>query len=261
MLTPEGQILIEEEERKRIAAEMVRAEVGAALGTGTSSIPDQELQREKLLPDIRDLKRPWWQKASYIAALAPVFLGSLTVFVGYQTGYFNALNERLTAQRVILDRDVRDFTNQRDELGAELKSLSHERDTLSAENTKLRDTARQLTEKTSRLQDKLILAPFEADINRLIELASAKLSVANVQKLVDATLGTSPNPELDAPFNRVSKALLIKDSYHDQRIGLLKKATDAQKAAEVHKVLSGAAAGRSLNSLYSTCAGVGCTAK
>lgn len=240
MLTPEEQTRIAEEERKRTDAEVVRTEVRAAVGIGTSPPSDQELQREKLLLDIRDLKRPWWQKASYIAALAPVFLGCLTVFVGYQTGYFNALNERLTAQRLFLDRDVRDFTNQRDQLGADLKKLTYERETLSAEN-----------------------APFEADINRLMEVSSTKLSVVDVQKWINAVLGSSPNPEIDAPFNRVSKALLTKDSYHDQRVGLLTKAIETQKIPEVKKVLSGAAAGGSLNSLYAqgTCSGVGCTAK
>ena len=64
MLTPEEQTSIAaEEERKRIDAEVVRAEVRAALGVGTSPTPDQELQREKWLLDIRDLKRPWWQKS------------------------------------------------------------------------------------------------------------------------------------------------------------------------------------------------------
>src|SRR5689334_18863799 len=96
-----------------------------------------DLERQKLLLEIRELQWSWWQRPSYIAAFLPAILGGLTLFVGYKTGYFNAVSERLAAQRLLLDRDVKDFTNQKEHLVAEVTKLSAERDTLSAETVAL----------------------------------------------------------------------------------------------------------------------------
>lgn len=55
-----------------------------------------ELERQKLALEIRELQRRWWQRPAY---LLPIVLGSLTVLAGILSGFFNL--ERWQLQRDI----------------------------------------------------------------------------------------------------------------------------------------------------------------
>jgi hypothetical protein len=211
-------------------------------GVGPSD--NAALERQKLLLEIRELNRSWWQKPAYIAAIAPFFLGVLTVTIGYWTGYFNAVSERLTAQRQGLEIDVKNFAQQKEQITAELKGLGNERDTMAAENARLKvgfeHERRQLSTEKANLERELALTPFRSDINRLIEQASRPATVADVQRMVTASLGGAVRPEIQETIAQISKTLSIDDKFRSDRSSLLKATLTAHP--ELSKMFDAAAA-------------------
>jgi len=58
-----------------------------------------ELERQKLALEIRELQRKWWQRPVYLSILLPIALASLTILAGILSGYFNR-------ERMQLARDI-----------------------------------------------------------------------------------------------------------------------------------------------------------
>jgi cell division protein FtsB len=67
----------------------------------------EELETRKLELEVRDLARPPWMRAVYIAALLPVVLALLTFLSAWLSGYFDAERLRLKqeTQQLRADRD------------------------------------------------------------------------------------------------------------------------------------------------------------
>src|SRR5215207_2595796 len=65
-----------------------------------------KLELEKLNLEIQDLRRDWWKKPAYIAALFPTFLALLTLVYGFSNGYFQAMAVKLENQKYDLQKDV-----------------------------------------------------------------------------------------------------------------------------------------------------------
>jgi uncharacterized protein (DUF3084 family) len=98
------------------------------------------------------------------------------------------MSERLMAQRQRLELDLKEFANQKEQVAAELKTLTTERDGTSAENAKLKQETRRLKTETAKLEQTLALVPLQADLNRVIELASRTTTLVDVQKIINVTL-------------------------------------------------------------------------
>jgi len=141
----------------------------------------------------------------------------------FKTGYFNARDERMKAEKQNLEFDIKAFAMQKEHLESQI----------------------------AQLQENLALSPLEADINRVVELAATRPDVTNVQKMVNAALGATAHPEMHAPFRRILDALAIKDPYRKKRVELLLRAIEKQEPeGDPQKVLRAAAEGNSLNTIY-----------
>jgi len=61
-----------------------------------------ELERQKLALEIRELQRKWWKRPGYISALLPIMLASLTVLAGILSGFFDRERAKLQNEIAIL---------------------------------------------------------------------------------------------------------------------------------------------------------------
>jgi hypothetical protein len=77
----------------------------------------EDLEREKLLLEIAELKKRWWKKPTYIAALFPTLLALITLTYGFANGYFQASFVKLENQK-------HDLQAEKDKLEVDIKQTS-----------------------------------------------------------------------------------------------------------------------------------------
>jgi hypothetical protein len=127
-------------------------------GDSTDVAPQKEdLEREKLILEIQQLKNPWWKKPAYVLAALPTLLAVLSLIYGFANGYFQATATKLENQK-------HDLQVQKDKLEADIKEFSTRRDELEQTNKELKMqvdnlTVELLTEKISKMtqEDKEVL--------------------------------------------------------------------------------------------------------
>jgi chromosome segregation ATPase len=97
----------------------------------TNTPAKEDLETEKLRLEIADLKKRWWKRPVYIAALFPTLLALTTLIYGFSNGYFQAASERIKAENVKLEnqqhdlkKEVEAFIAQKLEIEGQLKILS-----------------------------------------------------------------------------------------------------------------------------------------
>lgn len=69
----------------------------------------QDLQRDKLLLEIRQLRRPYWYSSGFLGVVAATILAIATLSTGYFTGFFDVESRRLELERTVLTKDVGEF--------------------------------------------------------------------------------------------------------------------------------------------------------
>jgi hypothetical protein len=98
-----------------------------------NAVPQKEdLEREKLLLEIQQLKDPWWKKPAYMLAALPTLLAALSLIYGFANGYFQATAVKLENQK-------HDLQIEKDRLQTEVKEFTAKRDELNRQNKELLD--------------------------------------------------------------------------------------------------------------------------
>lgn len=109
----------------------------------------EELELRKLELEVRDLARPPWMRAVYIAALLPAMLALLTFVSAWMSGYFDRERLRLKEETVQLRAG-------RDALQAERAKLQG---SVEALVTELRETTNQYNEFYQRIREAVYGTP------------------------------------------------------------------------------------------------------
>src|SRR6266581_6754338 len=84
----------------------------------------EKLESEKLLLEIAQLKRPWWQQAPYWAAATPAIVAVLALLVAWAGGFFDRRLAELERQRNVLGASVGELERQRNVLRASVGEVS-----------------------------------------------------------------------------------------------------------------------------------------
>jgi sensor domain CHASE-containing protein len=83
----------------------------------------EELELRKLELEIRDLSRPPWLRAVYLAALLPALLAVLTFVSAWLSGYFDRERIRLKQETSQLRSDRDALKAEKTQLGASVEVL------------------------------------------------------------------------------------------------------------------------------------------
>lgn len=189
--------------------------------TKDSDLTKEELEKEKLLLEIAELRRPWWRKPAHLYTLLAI--GSLGV--AFVTGQFQANSTRLDTEKAILAYKKEEFELKRDSLHKELEQAVSERENYRAQlngvTQQLVSTKQELTAVQQQLEfDKirqtlrsaepslftlaLNNAPFSKSLGTLInkpptKAAPATNNLTRLQLPANPKLGTELSP-IQRPF-------------------------------------------------------------
>jgi hypothetical protein len=119
---------------------MTTAENKNADPVPASTLPKEDLERQKLALEIRQLSRPWWKNTTYLAILLPTVIAVGTLIEGYASGYFSNQatlrdiketehkieTERLEEKREALEKAQQEVTQLTAKLGGEKTRLAAE---------------------------------------------------------------------------------------------------------------------------------------
>lgn len=133
---------------------------------------------EKLDEEIRELRRPFWKKASSVPALATISLAIIAGTLTFGTNLFKSNILALIAERTHLKKTVAQLSAQeqtltrardslekeRDALVAERRALSENQVHLVAQRDALKQSARMLQQQKVKLQQDVLLAPIQTRI-------------------------------------------------------------------------------------------------
>jgi FtsZ-binding cell division protein ZapB len=224
--------------------------------------PRVPLENEKLRLEIRELRRPWWQKPGYLAVVLPALISTLAVYVAYNKGYFDNQSAALEAKRERIQLDIERFTDQKDKLtkansylAAENKTLLGENDRIKGERTRLQSrlieldhqhqhVVKLLNEKETELsnkQDLLAMAPLNTSIERLMALTYLESKdVVGVQHMMQIALGSEEflnQHRVADEVQAIAAELRVKDKYQARKIALVKNAAEQKNASPAVKAL------------------------
>lgn len=90
----------------------------------------EELQREKVELEIKDLKREWYKRKDYLQVLLPTTVALLSLIYALVSGFFNTKYEQLQLQKEQLKLEVLYFEEKREELILSNASLATSKDSL-----------------------------------------------------------------------------------------------------------------------------------
>ena len=110
----------------------------------------ETLEIEKLRLEIAHLDRPWWKNASYLAALVPIILGSLTFFAASVSGWFDQERGQLIAEKEKLSSDRDQLILEQNVLMAENDRLIQRRNELAKDVGAIRDAFERIKESAQR---------------------------------------------------------------------------------------------------------------
>lgn len=153
-------------------------------------------ERRKIELEIRDLSRPWFARPQYLSVILPAIIGSLTVFVLLNRGYFDAREERQRAEDIQLEnkRTALTFDIQRKE--ASLASLE-----------------RELTE-----------SKITVDLERLVRVMEPN-DIVGIQRHVHRALGRAPtDAALVGPTLLALRNLVAGDgNFAPERLAIIRR--------------------------------------
>lgn len=95
--------------------------------------PKDDLERQKLLLEIEQLRQSWWKKPTYVLAALPTVLAFGTLLVGFLTGYFQATATKLENQKRDIEKQIEQFNAQKQELDRQVKELNERKEQASTE--------------------------------------------------------------------------------------------------------------------------------
>jgi DNA repair exonuclease SbcCD ATPase subunit len=110
------------------------------------------LEIRKLDTEIRQLQLPWWKKPSYLGAILPVAVATLTIAGAVFTGYFDAQRVRLQNEKKELEENVDTLQNEKKKLTENVQNLRSAGAKLIAH---FRQTLRDLERIAGRKSDEL----------------------------------------------------------------------------------------------------------
>jgi hypothetical protein len=154
-----------------------------------------DIERKKTKLEVRDLSRPWFVRPQYLSAILPAIIGSLTVFVLLNRGYFDASEERQRAEDIQLENKRTALTNDIQREEASLASLSRE----------------------------LAESKITVDLERLVRVMEPN-DVVGIQRHVDRALGRAPtDAALVAPTLLALRNLLAEDdNFSSERLAIVR---------------------------------------
>ncbi len=125
-----------------------------------------ELERKKLLLEIKDLERPFWKRPTYILAALPTLLAITALTVGFINGFFGAQLTKLDNQKHDLEAQIKEFEEKKAGLYSQNERLQHElkkkKDALGMMRSMLLENS-QMTRKLREIQS----APQIASVAKL----------------------------------------------------------------------------------------------
>lgn len=118
------------------------------MGKKSTPLTKEDLELQKLLLEVIQLRQPWWKKPAYILAALPTILAICSLLAAYSTGYFQAVATKLDNQRHDLEIEVQQFNGKK-------TALQHDNAVLASEKASLlRDKERLSSEKETLVRDK-----------------------------------------------------------------------------------------------------------
>src|ERR1700722_5546472 len=107
----------------------------------------RELESTKLKEEVRELRRPWYQRPSYLGPIATITVAIIGGLIAFGTDVFKSNVVALRSERDQLSQNVKD-------LGSAKTKLSAENSKLSADNSQLRDAGNVLQRNVTTLGNK-----------------------------------------------------------------------------------------------------------
>ncbi len=150
-------------------------------------MPDTKdsLELEKLRLEISRLQSRWWQQPTFLGIFIPAIVGLVTLWLSFPKELLDVRWERLELQRDLLERDIREYTLQKDSLFATNTRLEWDLDSLQKkiseseqvlvkyenDREQLQGAIRELRTETTALKDSLSLKVFRTALERFYEEA------------------------------------------------------------------------------------------
>lgn len=110
------------------------------------------LEIRKLSLEIAELKRPWWERPSYILAALPTLLAIAALSVGFINGFFSAELTKLENQRHDLEAQVKEFEAKRDDLHRQYEQAKTDLEKITETGRNLRDEAAYLRYRAAKCE-------------------------------------------------------------------------------------------------------------
>ncbi|WP_299616997.1 hypothetical protein [Pelagibius sp.] len=105
---------------------------------GNSLATKEDLERLKLKAEVATLSRPFWRDPAYLTLLTPLIIGAWSIYIGFNTQFFDLQKERLALQKENLTRQTDELVDRKEELGEEVRVFEERRAELELEITTLR---------------------------------------------------------------------------------------------------------------------------
>jgi hypothetical protein len=132
--------------------------------------PRREQELAKLSEEIRELRRPWYQRPSYLGPLATICVALVGGMIAFGTDVFKS--------------NVIALRSERNHLAQSVRGLTSEKSKLSAENSALRQDAGLLKKDVENLNSRIsLLAAQKQALSREILLAELKTHLRLMQSL------------------------------------------------------------------------------
>lgn len=129
--------------------------------------PNKEsLEIEKLRLEIETLRKSWWIRPTYIAAVSPIVIAALTFLAAWLSGYFST-------ERANLKNEIAELTVQQELLERRIAEIRLANDRLDRAADAIVET-RSITGSTKNPQQAIALAEFNDALNDLIHLLTHK---------------------------------------------------------------------------------------
>ncbi len=92
----------------------------------------EDLEREKLFYEIKQLKGKWWQPSFILAAL-PTLLAIASLIYVYNSGYFQASTIKLENEKQAIEAKIQSSQELKNQLDAEVKNIEQKKESLKSE--------------------------------------------------------------------------------------------------------------------------------
>lgn len=97
-----------------------------------------ELERLKLQAEVTRLNRPFWRDPTYLALLTPLIIAAWSIYIGFNTQFFDLQKERLALQKENLTRETGRLEDRKEALQVEVRAFEETKAELELELATLR---------------------------------------------------------------------------------------------------------------------------